>query len=52
MNKDFLMQVLAGKKKPLKINVIEPIHEPSYDKLSVKAMYPSDNEDPELQPYF
>ena len=40
VNKDFLKDVLAGKKMLLKKAEVEQIKVPCYDELSVKALWP------------
>ena len=40
MNKDFLRDVLSGKKHLFKKSEIATIQVPHYDELSVKALYP------------
>ena len=40
MNKDFLKDVLAGRKQLLKKAEVQPIKVPSYDELSGKALWP------------
>ena len=52
MNKDFLKDVLAGKKMLLKKAEVEKITVPHYDELSVKALWPSLAKDKEFTVYF
>ena len=40
MNKDFLKDVLAGRKNLMLKSEIQYIHVPHYEELSVKALYP------------
>ena len=40
VNKDFIKDVLAGKKNLLKKSEVQHINVKRYDELSVKAMYP------------
>ena len=40
MNKDFLKEVLAGKKQLMKKAEVKYVTVPHYDELSVKAIYP------------
>ena len=39
INKDFIKQVLGGKKRLLKMTDLRPIHAPAYDEVSVKRLY-------------
>ena len=50
--KDFLKEVLSGKKKLLKMLDVRFINVPSYDEISVKAMYPMFKKDAEMMQYF
>ena len=40
VNKDFLKEVLAGKKKLLKKSQYDPITVPHFDELSVRTLWP------------
>ena len=52
MNKDFLKEVLAGKKQLMKKSVVQEIKVPRYDELSVKNLYPMFAKDAEMMSYF
>ena len=52
VNKDFLKQVFAEEKKLLKKKAVDPIHVPSYDELSVRAMWPQFKKDKNFVKYF
>ena len=52
VNKDFLKDVLTGKKQLYQKSAITPIQVPHYDELSVKALYPQFKEDPIFLSYF
>ena len=52
MNKDFLKDVLGGKKMLLKKSDVQTIRVPHYDELSVKNLWPMLNKDPEFTQYF
>ena len=52
VNKDFLKDVLAGKKQLMKKSEIDPIQVPHYDELSVKELYPMFSKDAEMMCYF
>ena len=51
VNKDFLKQVLAGKKQLLKKAQVQFIQVPHYDELSVKRFYPGLKKDPKFLAY-
>ena len=40
VNKDFLKEILAEKKKLMKVSDVKFIHVPKFDELSVKNVYP------------
>ena len=44
VNKDFIKDVLAGKKNLLKKSEVQHINVKRYDEISVKAMYPKIDE--------
>jgi hypothetical protein len=52
MNKDFLKQILADKKKLIPRTQLRPIVVPNYDELSVKNLWNDVREDPELNVFF
>ena len=52
LNKDFLKQILADKKRLLKLSEVKLITVPHYHELSVKALYPHMIEDAEFRLYF
>ena len=52
MNKDFLKDVLCGKKALMKKADVVKVTVPHYDELSVKALWPSISNDPEFIQYF
>ena len=52
VNKDFLKEVLVGKKMLLKKAEVAPIEVPQYDELSVKKLWPEFKKDAEFMQYF
>ena len=52
VNKDFLKQVFAGKKKLVPRNQIRPIEVPPYDELSVEALVKDVMTIPDLGKFF
>ena len=52
MNKDFLKEVLAGKKQLLKKAEVNYIHVPHYDEISVKALWPEVKKDGDFMAFF
>ena len=52
INKDFLKDVLVGKKQLLRKHEVNYVHVPHYDELSVRNIYPMFRKDPEFQKYF
>ena len=50
-NKDFLREVLAGRKKLLKLSEVKWINTPKYDEISVVNLYPKFKADPEINVY-
>ena len=52
VNKDFLKDVLTGKKQLMKKADVQRITVPHYDELSVKALWPDIKRDPEFTQYF
>lgn len=52
VNKDFLKDVLAGKKQLMKKVEVQKISVPHYDELSVKALWPQFKSDEEFTQYF
>ena len=52
LNKDFLRDILQDKKKLMKLADISPIIVPKYDELSVKALLPQWQVQPDFWVYF
>ena len=52
MNKDFLKDILADRKKLLTMKEVDFINVPKYDELSVKNIWPMIQNDPEVLAYF
>ena len=52
MTKDFLKDILAGKKQLLKKSEVTEVTVPQYPELSVKAMYPMFTKDADFMSYF
>ena len=52
MNKDFLKDVLSGKKQLLKKSEVDTITVPHYDELSVRRLYPQLMKDANFMQYF
>ena len=52
MNKDFLKDILADRKKLLAMKEVSFINVPKYDELSVKNIWPMIQSDPEILAYF
>ena len=52
MNKDFIKDVLAGKKMLMKKSEVVSIEVPHYDELSVRRLWPDLKKDAELAQYF
>ena len=52
VNKDFLKDVLVGKKQLFKKVEVKDINVPHYDELAVKALYPQFKKDPIFMSYF
>ena len=52
MNKDFLKEVLAGKKQLMKKSEVQEVTVPKYDELSVTNLYPMFAKDAEMMSYF
>ena len=52
MTKDFLKDILAGKKQLLKKSEVTEVTVPQYPELSVKAMYPMFVKDADFMSYF
>ena len=52
VNKDFLKDVLCGKKMLMKKADVEKVTVPHYDELSVKALYPQFSKDATMMAYF
>ena len=51
-NKDFLKEVLAGKKRLLRKAEVRSIQVPHYDELSVRRLWPDLKKDDEFASYF
>ena len=52
MTKDFLKDVLAGRKDLLHKSVVKEIKVPKYDELSVTNLWPQFSKDPTFTSYF
>ena len=52
VNKDFLKDVLVGKKQLFKKTAVSTIEVPHYDELSVKSIFPTFQNDPIFISYF
>ena len=52
MNKDFLKDVLAGKKQLLKKAQVQHVEVTRYDELSVKQLWPQFKKDAEMAQFF
>ena len=52
MNKDFLKEVLSGKKKLYELNDVKRINVPKYDELSVLSFWPQMQKDDKFMQYF
>ena len=52
MTKDFLKDVLAGRKDLLHKSVVQEIKVPKYDELSVSALWPQFSKDENFTKYF
>ena len=52
VNKDFLKDVLAGKKQLLRKSAVQQIQVPHYDEVSVKNLYPQFKKDPTMMSFF
>ena len=52
MNKDFLKDVLVGKKNLMLKSEIQYVHVPHYEEISVKALYPELKKDGVFMSYF
>jgi len=52
VNKNFLRDILNGKKRLLKKNQVNFIHVPYFDELSVKNLWEDVKDDEEIQYYF
>ena len=52
VNKDFLKDILAGKKELLKKDAVSYVQVPHYDELSVKNLYPEFKKDADMICYF
>ena len=52
VNKDFLKDVLSGKKQLMKKTDVQKIAVPHYDELSVKALWPDVKKDAEFMKFF
>ena len=52
MNKDFLKDVLADKKRLIPLKDVIFVNVPKYDELSVKTVYPLIQKDKELMAFF
>ena len=52
VTKDFLKDVLQGKKKLLKMKEVSFINAPLFDEISVKRLYEDVVKQPEMRDYF
>ena len=52
VNKDFLKDVLGGKKMLMKKSQVQKVSVPHYDELSVKSLWPQFSKDKEFTQYF
>ena len=52
MNKDFLKQILEGKKQLLKKAEVRTVQVPHYDELSVRRLYPEFKKDAQMMSFF
>ena len=52
MNKDFLKEVLRGKKHLIELNEVKRINVPKYDELSVLSFWPQMQKDKAFMRYF
>ena len=52
VNKDFIKDILAERKKLLSMKDVKLVSVPKYEELSVKALYPQVEVDTELMMYF
>ena len=52
VNKDFIKDVLAGKKQLMKKGEVMHVQIPHYEELSVRRIYPMFKKDPTFQQYF
>lgn len=52
VTKDYLKEVLTGRKKFLKMQKVRFCNPPHYDEIGVKAQYHRVVSQPELKPYF
>ena len=52
VNKDFLRQILVEEKQLLPMSAVKSANIPNYDELSVKNLWPSIQQSPELMRFF
>ena len=52
VNKDFLKDVLIGKKQLMAKTEVDYIHVPQYEELSVKALFPDLKKDADFMSFF
>jgi len=52
LHRDFLKQVLAGKKKLLPLKDVKKVSVPKYEELAVEKIFAIVNRDPDVMAYF
>ena len=52
LNRDFIRDLFANKKKLLTLSEVKPVSIPRFDECSVKSVWPIVQKDPELMLYF
>ena len=51
VNKDFIRDVLAERKKLMKLSEVKSVNVPHFDEISVKSVFPLFKEDPKIMKY-
>ena len=51
VNKDFIRDVLAERKKLMKLSAVKSVNVPHFDEISVKSVFPLFKDDPEIMNY-
>jgi len=51
VNKDFIRDVLAERKKLMKLSAVKSVNVPHFDEISVKSVFPLFKDDPEIMKY-